>query len=138
MNDIEQAAADCLKAFKGVKVGAMAWHVTHNRLCEPLTKPARNRIAYILTEKPKEERALRLRLMRPVRADAVAAAWKVYYEAVAAARKVYDEAVAPARKVYDEAVAAARKVRDEAEVAAHAAECPNCPWNGTTIFPEER
>ena len=102
---------------------------------------------------------------RKARDEAVASAWKAYHEAVAPARKAYDEAVAPARKAYDEAMALARKARDkavaparkaydeamalarkaydeavvvrEAHDEAHEKECPDCPWDGRTIFPEK-
>ena len=61
----------------------------------------------------------------PVRNQkAVAPAWKVYKEAKASAGKVYEEAYASARKVFEEAI-----------VSLHAKECPDCPWDGKTIFP---
>lgn len=146
MTEIEQAAAECRKAFEGIPIGTVAWHVHHNMLCEPLTEPAENRIAYILANKPKREQVIRLRLMRPVQSEAAAAARKIYDEAAAAGRKIYDQAVAAARKTYDQAVAPAWKTYTKAvapawktyakaAAAAHAAECPDCPWNGETIFP---
>jgi hypothetical protein len=130
----EEEAALCRAAFKGVKVGAMVWHLHHDQLCEPLTKPPENRIAYILTHKRNKERAARLRLMRPVYAEAVAPAQRVRVEAEVAARKLYDEAEAAAWAVCAEAVAAARKAYHEAVAPAHSAECPNCPWDGKSIF----
>jgi len=141
----KEEAALCRAAFEGVQVGAMVWHLHHDSLCEPLTEAPGNRIAYILTQKPPKERAARLRLMRPVRDEAVAPAWGVYdeavaaawevcAEAVAAARKAYHEAVAAAWEVCAEAVAAARKAYHEAVAPAHSAECPNCPWDGKSIF----
>ena len=65
----------------------------------------------------------------------VGAARKVYEEAKASARKVYEEANVSAGKVYEEAYASARKVFEEAIVSLHAKECPDCPWDGKTIFP---
>jgi hypothetical protein len=77
---------------------------------------------------------------------ATAPARKTYYAATAAARKTYDAAVTAARKTYyaavtaawktyDAAVTAARKTYDAATAPAHALECPDCPWDGSTIFP---
>jgi hypothetical protein len=176
------------------KIGDMVWHLHHEILCEPLTEPFENRVAYIKAEKPKHEVATRLRLMKPVKdqrtakeADAVRA--KVYSEAHAVRDKVYSEAHAVRDKAYSEAYAVwakalsaadavrakalseAHAVRDktyseadaawdkaysEADAAwdkayseadavwdkalgpLHAKECPNCPWDGRTIFPEAK
>src|SRR3990167_85990 len=55
--------------------------------------------------------------------------------AYAKARAAYDKA----RDAYDKAKAAYNKAYDECLPqieALHALECPDCPWNGTTIFPE--
>jgi hypothetical protein len=86
--------------------------------------------------------------------DATATASKAYDDATATARKAYDDAtvpffkayvdaMAPVRKAYDDATAPARKAYDDARAPAlkalealHATECPDCPWNGETIFPE--
>ena len=64
-------------------------------------------------------------------------AWLTYYKARRAyneADRAYDEAWQvrnEARQAYDEAVS-----RNMSAIEAlHAEECPNCPWNGHTIFP---
>jgi hypothetical protein len=111
LKSIAAEEAACRKAWGRKSVG-MAWHLHHKMLVEDLSEPASNRIDYILSGKPKCERALRLRLFRPVKARGVASARAAYSAAVASARAAYDAAVAPA----------------------HAIECPGCPWNGTTIF----
>ena len=110
---IPEEAALCRAAFVGVKVGAKVWHCHHEQLAELLTETAEARIAYILSGKPIEEQALRLHLFRPVRDAAVEAAWATY-----------DATVEPAQATYDAAIKAA-----------HRAECPDCPWDGRTIFP---
>ena len=46
----------------------MYWHLHHEILVENLTEPLKNRIAYIKKEKPKEEAALRLKLLKKVKA----------------------------------------------------------------------
>ena len=131
-----------------------AWHVHHDKLIEPLIGSIEERIAYIKEYKPEHERDLRLRLLKPVIGPlptiydeawkACVEAWKACDEAWKAydeAKKVYEEA----KKVYVEAWKAyseAKKVYVEAEKASqplieqlHLNECPNCPWDGKTIFP---
>ena len=66
LGSIEDEAAKCRAAFKGVKVGAFVLHCHHEVLGETLTEDAENRIAYILSSKGEHERALRLHLFRPV------------------------------------------------------------------------
>src|SRR3990170_1506114 len=143
-------------------LGKWAWHVHHGQLVERLTEGGLTaRRKYIQENKPESEIETRLRLLnlvkdqkamsriskvynetmasaREVYDEAVAPAWKVYREAVAPAWKVYREAVAPAWKVYDKAVASAQKALGEAVDRLHKKECRNYPWNGKTIFPEER
>jgi hypothetical protein len=66
LGTIEQEATDCRKAFEGVEVGSLTLHCHHEVLMEQLDEPAEHRIAYILSRKPKNEQALRLRLFRPI------------------------------------------------------------------------
>src|SRR5258707_127396 len=66
LNSIAEEAAACRKAFKDFKVGGFVLHCHHEILGETLTEDAENRIAYILSSKPKHEQALRLCLFRPV------------------------------------------------------------------------
>ena len=112
LRSIAAEEAACRKAWKGKRVGTWAWHLHHQQLVERLTEPAKNRIDYILSDKPVGERALRLRLFRPVKSKVLAAAWAEY-----------DKVLAPARAEYD-------KVR----AAEHKKDCSNCPWDGTSIF----
>jgi len=91
------------------KVGDPVWHIHHDALVEPLTEPLENRIKFIKERKPAREIETRLRLMKPVRGKLPELA------------KAYAEWA----KAY-----AAPSV-----LALHAKECPNCPWNGETIFP---
>ena len=131
-----------------------AWHVHHDRLIEPLIGSIEERIAYIKEHKPKHERGLRLRLLKPVIGPlpiiyeeawkAYEEAWKAYVEAWKAydeTRKAYGEAgkaYVEARKAYDEARKAyveAGEVSQPIIEQLHLNECPNCPWDGSTIFP---
>lgn len=80
------------------------WHIHHQKLFEPSTEPIENRIAYIKSEKPKNEVEIRLRLLHEVK-DV-----KTLRRAIFANDHETIEAL-------------------------HKKECPDCPWNGNTIFP---
>ena len=125
-----------------------AWHVHHETLIEPLTEPIENRIAYIKQAKPASEVELRLRLLKPVQGELPAAldkaraaldkAWAALDKARAALDKAW-AAYVKARAAHVKARAALDKARaacmPEIE-ALHAIECPDCPWDGTSIFPK--
>ena len=112
------------------KVGDWCWHIHHDFLIEKLTEPFETRKAYIKAEKPKHEVEKRLRLMKPASKKA-SEARAVYDKARSEARAVYDKANSEALAVYDKADSEARAKVE----ALHQKECPNCPWNGRTIFP---
>ena len=130
-------------------IGDLYWHVHHEILCEPLTEPIENRISYIKANKPAHEIETRLRLMQPVRGplpaelDKVSAEWDK-------ARAKWDKASAELDKASAEwGKARAKWVKTGAEwgkasAAAlpelerlHAEQCPDCLWDGQTIFPKE-
>ena len=127
--------------------GVPCWHIHHDTLLEWNTEPLLEREKYIREFKPKSEHETRLRLMRPVAGElpkTVVAAGEKYF----AARKKCDaagEKYSAARKKCDAAgekysaswkkCDAALKARKAEIEALHAKECPNCPWNGRTIFP---
>ena len=162
----EEEAALCRAAWDA-HPSKWGWHIHHEILCEERLYPIEERIAYILTSKAPKERALRLRLLRPVIDDAMVPIWKTYddamaaiqktyADAMAAIQKTYDDAIAPIWKTYDDARAAIQKTYDDAMAAIqktyddamaaiwktyadamaaiHARECPNCPWDGKSIF----
>ena len=132
---IPEEAALCRAAFAGVKVGAMVRHCHHEQLAEPLTETPKARIAYILSFKPIEEQALRLHLFRPTYNAAVKAAWATYDAVLDAARATYNAAVKAAQATRATAVDVAQTTYNAAVDVAHQAECPDCPWDGRTIFP---
>lgn len=123
------------------------WHVHHDRLIEWCHNYGERR-EYIRTQKPVHERETRLRLFQPVKGDLpqeVIAEFQAYEKAEQAYFKAY-QAYYEARQAYDEATwqtfIKARQALDEVLIknsavidALHKAECPNCPWNGDTIFP---
>ena len=111
------------------------WHIHHDVLLEPLTEPITNRIKFIKENKPKSEIPLRLKLLKPVKGklpeelvkvrEACDKAWEAYDKA----REAYDKA----RKAYEKALLKYKKEINKL----HEIECPDCPWNGETIFSEE-
>ena len=139
-----------------------AWHTHHEVLVEPLFEPIEVRIEYIKASKPEHEIDLRLRLLKPVRGALPAAvmeagaacdqawaaceqAWAAYEKAKAAA---YNQTLPPAATqawaAYVQAWAACEQAwaaceqtlsdhAGEIEVL-HRQECPDCPWDGHTIF----
>ena len=153
---IEAEAAACREAFKGIKLYSLVVHCHHEVLFEILTEPAENRIAYILSDKPRNEQALRLRLFRPVSKKALKK-----YPKLAKARAEWDKASAELAKASAElakaraewAKASAEWAKAGAEwdkayaewdkanaefmpqlMALHAEECPDSVWNGQSLF----
>jgi len=131
------------------------WHLHHGTLIEPLTEPLKNRIKYIKIFKSahetREQIDLRLRLIKKVKGKLpreVIEAGKAYVKAqklytVASLRDFKSEERKVSNKEW-EVFVKARKAKDKAlkdyrkEIELlHAKECPNCPWNGKTIFTGE-
>ena len=147
LKSIAEEEADCRAAFVGIAVGAFMLHCHHNSLLEVLTEPAENRINYILCDKPEVEQALRLRLFRPVspehtgpELDKARAEWDKACAELDKARAEWAKARAEWAKAcaeWDKARAEWDKARAEwTKAGHHAAICPGCPWDGTTIFAE--
>ena len=152
LHSITREAADCRAAWAAAPEATAGAHIHHEQPFEALTEPIENRIAYILSDKPKKEQALRLRLMRPVTAPAWAEYWKVRAAAWAEYEKVedeyqrakaaawaehqYEKATVAAWAEYEKATAPARAEYQKATAAAHARLCPtpDCPWDGGSIF----
>jgi hypothetical protein len=47
-------------------IGKSYYHIHHDILLDPATKPIKNKIKYIKKKKLKEEQALRLKLIKPI------------------------------------------------------------------------
>lgn len=111
------------------------WHSGHSHLFSFLTrKEYLYRIKFIKTNKPENERELRLRLLKPVKGKLPAA----FVKANAAWVKA-DAAWDTAYAAWDTAYAAFVKALADnlpAIEVLHAKECKDCPWDGKTIFPE--
>ncbi|KKN81088.1 hypothetical protein LCGC14_0323070 [marine sediment metagenome] len=122
-------------------VGRFAWHCHHDMLLEILVEPHETRVAHITGWKRVSEIATRLRLFELVQGklpDEVIAAGKNYI----AARENWVVMQKRGKAALERYVVAREKCAtaiaghaDEIN-ALHAAECPDCPWNGVTIFPE--
>ena len=126
------------------------WHIHHRILFEPAFGPIKNRIKYIKEHKSISDIPLRLKFLKPVKGKlpdevikagkAYLKAWEAYMEAGEAyveAREAYVEAW----KVYIKTLNAyykALKKYDKQIEALHKKECPNCPWNGHSIFGDYR
>ena len=96
----------------------LAWHIHHEILVEVLTEPIEERLRYIDTEKAKCEPSwkieLRKRLLKPV--------------------------MGPLSEKIEKANQEWEKVLGEHQVeieALHKVECPDCLWDGKTIFSEK-
>ena len=119
------------------------WHIHHDTLLEWSKEPLHLRAKFIKAVKPEKEIEARLRLMRPVKGklpDEVTGAYGVAEEATArawwtATWDVGDTLAIAARTQgkLKEIISNNRKAIEEL----HRKECPDCPWNGETIFPEE-
>ena len=95
------------------------WHVHHDKLVE-WCYDEKERLRAIRS-KPAREVALRVRLFKPILQVPPG-----LVEAYAA----YDKAWAAYNKAYTAAM-------PELELL-HKQECPDCPWDGQTIFPEKK
>ena len=111
------------------------WHIHHDKLLE-FSGNIDKRIEYIKYGKPTEEIELRLRLLKPVKGklpDAVIKVWAAYEKA----RAAYEKALAACDKAWAACDEAIQKYQSKIETL-HTLECPGCPWDGETIFPERK
>jgi hypothetical protein len=160
LKSIEEECLACEAAFAAEPDAACAWCCHHDQHLEPLIEPVMMRIAYILSDKPESEEAVRFRNFRPARnlppelavlAVVYRKAWAACYKAWAACDKAeaaYDKAWAACYKAwaacdkaeaaYDKAGAACREAMaaiPEAELKRlHDEDWPDNTWNGTNVF----
>ena len=99
------------------------------------------RVRYIKKHKPKDEQELRLRLFKMIPEDRLSQdglkAYDKAREAYVKAWEAYDkarEAYRKAREAYDKAQEAYIKKNSKALNELHNELCPDCPWDGKTIF----
>ena len=146
--------------LKNAPIGTRCWHIHHDTLYELLEEPAENRWYYILANKPQGEIETRLKLFRPMTSmpsvlskahSDYCKAHSDYCEACSDYGKAcsdYGKAHSNYGKAYSDYGKACSNYgkarsdwnnalednRKELETL-HKIECPNCPWNGKTIFP---
>lgn len=129
------------------------WHVHHKRLVE-WCYDYYERVRHIRTQKDSRERPLRLRLLRPVqnmpksilrahraliRADqahdrANDRFWRISSPQRERALDRAKERLSKAEKVFELAFNVDKRVIERL----HKNQCPNCPWDGDTIFPKPK
>lgn len=110
-----------------------AWHVHHSEaVVEPLVETIKYRIGFIKRYKPPSEVETRLRLLKTVHGElpqAVVEAGQLYFDAYNYTNQDYRDAWCAYLKVLAENIAEIERL--------HQLECPNCPWDGYTIFPDK-
>ena len=131
------------------------WHIHHSSLFGILQRPIEERIAYIKAHKSKRQQKVRLSLIKPVKgklptmlvkagetylksAEADRIAWQNYLNTHASkkVRDIHDKAQQKLRDDWTAYQEARKSCNDEVE-ALHRKECPDCPWDGKTIFPRK-
>lgn len=115
----------------------MTFHLHHHILLE-YCYDYDERVRFIKREKPKEEQKLRLRLFKLIPTDRCPqGGWKAYSEAGEAfygrGRACYNKWDA-----YNKAAVVYYKANHEALDKLHEELCPNCPWDGESIFRNEK
>jgi hypothetical protein len=117
------------------------WHVHHDTLIE-WSDDIDERIEYIKIGKPANEIPLRLKLLKLVKGEIPDAAWQKAGAALEKADAAWQKAGAALEKAdaaWQKAGAARQKAGAALEtnkkvLALHQKECPDCPWDGKTIF----
>ena len=144
LKSIEEEAADCRAAFRNSKAGDWSIHIHHGAECvEQFYEPPENRIAYILSQKSKEERAIRLRFMRPM-TEEQAHDYKAKFDLLVADYKAkrdpldtdYKAKRDPLDTDYKAKCASLYDDYKAKRTLLHLSFCsPDCPWDGQTLFP---
>ena len=128
-----------------MKISGLAFHCHHDILCE-YVYDFDERVRYIKTRKPPEERELRLRLFKMIPTELMPGRESMLWADYRKARADYCKARADYCKAwadYDKACADYCKAQADyiskfnKEIKQlHKELCPDCPWNGKTIFTE--
>ena len=115
---------------KNIKL-QLVWHYHHDVLIEPLIKPFEARVKYIKKSKPKDQQKLRLKLFKTVKGKLPMPNYFVRaYQKWQKADQKWQEAYQKRQKAYQKWY----KSNENKILALHKKECPNCPWDGKTIF----
>lgn len=139
------------------------WHIHHHTLLEFNIDPITQRRRFIKQNKSMDEVPIRLRLLKPIKGklpSKVVRAAQSFVKAARDSKKMWDtvqhlyEIYKRARNDLNKAEGAkeeAYRLQNKAEFALgdvlkkhkikietlHAKECPDCPWDGQTIFPKK-
>ena len=137
-----------------MRKSGVAFHCRHNKLFE-FVLDYDERVAVISSEKPANEQELRRRLFQLIPDEKMPGRESVEWEVLDKARETYDRARATLEKeretlakawatvfqvegTYEQAWKTfAKKYGSELEQL-HKELCPDCPWDGKTIFPEKK
>ena len=117
------------------KIKGFAFHCHHGELVEYVTD-YNDRVKYIKKHKPKEEQEVRLRLFKMIPEDRLPADLIKASEARAKAWEACVKAREACVKARETRAKAIIKYTPELEKL-HKELCPDCPWDGYTIFPKE-
>ena len=115
------------------------WHTHHDVLVDVEIVPIEKRIKYIKENKLKDEIELRLKLLRPVKGELP----KEVVSAGKDCKKTWED-YDDKKKAWGDYLKAKRNylevLRDYKEEinALHKEECPDCPWDGRSIFPNRK
>lgn len=119
------------------------WHYSANMLYEyDSSTGIDDHIRGIKAVKPEHEQETRLRLMRRIKnpparlVEALAELSAAYDQSLVACER--EQAVIDAHDRVEVAYYQARESCKAEMEALHKIECPNCPWDGKTIFPKEK
>lgn len=131
------------------------WHMHHTSLVEQEYEPLERRIQFIKQNKPKDEIETRLCLIKRVKNqrlvrrifkyegdytaayDKVVRAFEAKHPNGQHTSEEFEEKMEKLAVLAKKRRESAKKARPLAE-ALHKKECPNCPWNGSTIFPDKK
>jgi len=106
-------------------ISGFAFHCHHDALVEWVTD-YEGRVAYIKSQKPLREQGLRLKLFKMIPDDRLPAKLLKARAAYGKAGEAYDKARAAYGKAGEAYAPELEKLHKEL--------CPDCPWNGKTIF----
>jgi len=151
MSENKKLAGETTKyPWEGCETGTWMWHIHHDGLLEILTEPASARAVFIRGNKPAHEIETRLMRMGPIRnVDRIPVVVREAKNTLSEmARQAYgsppstafQESSSEVWGAYSEATSAYYKAcrTHRAEIEAlHAEECPDCPWDGKTLFPTD-
>jgi hypothetical protein len=104
------------------------WHIHHRQLLEIALEPIKDRREYIQTQKPEKEIQRRLRLLKKVKGRLPFRLRSLGFLYHHCRPNYWHYASGDLGKMlvtYSEVIDAL-----------HKKECPECPWDGKTIFPE--